>query len=157
MPAHPPAALDLRDGEVWNLYGGQLERQIGSVFARSDALVRALAWLAGVRSPAECKNSWQLAAITGAPHPAGLQHVLGRADGQPDTLRDILRTDVTDDLADPDAIGVIDETGVLKKGSSSAGVARHERGTVGRIENGQIGGFLAYASRHGQTLVDREL
>jgi SRSO17 transposase len=52
---------------------------------------------------------------------------------------------------------VIDETGFLKKGQYSAGVARQYSGTAGRIENCQIGVFLAYASRHGQALLDREL
>jgi SRSO17 transposase len=157
LPENPPAALAMRDVEVWNIYWGQLERRIGSVFARSDALLRAMAYLAGLLSPAERKNSWQLAEMMGAPNPYGFQHLLGRADWQPDTLRDILRSYVTDYLADPDAIGVIDETGFLKKGICSVGVARQYSGTAGRIENCQMGVFLAYASRYGQTLLDREL
>jgi SRSO17 transposase len=157
LPTHPPAALDMQDVEVWNIYWGQLERRIASVFARSDALLCAMSYLAGLLSPAERKNSWQLAEIMGAPNPYGFQHLLGRADWQPDTLRDFLRTYVTDYLADPDAIGVIDETGFLKKGTHSAGVARQYSGTAGRIENCQMGVFLAYASRYGQTLLDREL
>jgi SRSO17 transposase len=52
---------------------------------------------------------------------------------------------------------VIDETGFLKKGRHSAGVARQYSGTAGRIENCQIGVFMAYASHHGQVLLDREL
>ena len=52
---------------------------------------------------------------------------------------------------------VIDETGFLKKGRHSAGVARQYSGTAGRIENCQIGVFLGYASRLGHTLLDREL
>jgi SRSO17 transposase len=157
LPESSPAALDIRDVQVWSIYWGQLERRISSVFARSDALVRAMSYLTGLLSPAERKNSWQLAEIMGAPNPYGFQHLLGRADWQPDTLRDFLRTYVTDYLADPDAIGVIDETGFLKKGTHSAGVARQYSGTAGRIENCQMGVFLAYASRYGQTLLDREL
>jgi SRSO17 transposase len=157
LPENSPAALDIRDVQVWSIYWGQLERRISSVFARSDALVRAMSYLTGLLSPAERKNSWQLAEIMGAPNPYGFQHLLGRADWQPDTLRDFLRTYVTDYLADPDAIGVIDETGFLKKGTHSAGVARQYSGTAGRIENCQMGVFLAYASRYGQTLLDREL
>ena len=93
-------------------------------------------------SPAERKTSWQLAEITGDPNPYGFQHVLGRAEWEPDALRDLLFTYVTDYLADPEAVGVIDETGFLKKGVHSAGVGRHYSGTVGRIENCQIGVFL---------------
>ena len=150
-------ALDLLDVQVWNVYWAQVERRIGSVFARSDARTRAMAYLAGLLSPAERKNSWQLAEISGDPNPYGFQHLLGRADWDPDALRDRLRTYVTDYLADLDAVGVIDETGFLKKGVHSAGVARQYSGTAGRVENCQMGVFLAYASGHGHTLLDREL
>src|SRR6266508_4496073 len=157
LSQHSPVELDLLDVQVWNVYWAEVERRIGPVFARSDALSRAMSYLAGLLSPAERKNSWQLAEISGDPNPYGFQHLLGRADWDADTLRDRLRTYVTDYLADPDAVGVIDETGFLKKGSHSAGVARQYSGTAGRVENCQIGVFLAYASCQGQTLLDREL
>ena len=153
----PLAELDLLDVQVWNVYWAQVERRIRPLFARSDAHKRALTYLAGLLSPAERKNSWQLAEISGDPNPYGFQHLLGRADWDADALRDRLRTYLTDYLGDDDAVGVLDETGFLKKGSHSAGVARQYSGTAGRIENCQIGVFLAYASRHGQTLLDREL
>ena len=95
--------------------------------------------------------------ICGSPNPYGFQHLLGRADWQPDTLRDTLRTYVIDYLATHDAVAAIDETGFLKKGMLSAGVARQYSGTAGRVENCQIGVFLVYASELGQTLLDREL
>jgi SRSO17 transposase len=157
LSQQPPAELELLDVQVWNVYWAQVERRIGSVFARSDARERAMSYLAGLLSPAERKNSWQLAEISGDPNPYGFQHLLGRADWNPDALRDRLRTYVTDYLADPDAVGVIDESGFLKKGRQSAGVARQYSGTAGKIENCQIGVFLAYASAHGHTLIDREL
>lgn len=153
----PPAELDLLDVQVWNVYWAQVERRIGPVFARSDAHKRALSYLAGLLSPAERKNSWQLAEISGDSNPYGFQHLLGRADWDADELRDLLRTYATDYLAAPHAVGVIDETGFLKKGRHSAGVARQYSGTAGKVENCQIGVFLAYASEMGQTLLDREL
>jgi SRSO17 transposase len=116
-----------------------------------------MTYLAGLLSLAERKNSWQLAEISGDPNPYGFQHLLGRADWDADVLRDKLRTYVTDYLAEPDAVGVIDETGFLKKGTHSAGVARQYSGTAGRVENCQMGVFLAYASAQGHTLLDREL
>src|SRR5215211_8849691 len=94
------------------------------VFARSDARERAMAYLVGLLSPTERKNSWQLAEISGHSNPYGFQHLLERADWNPDVLRDRLRTYVTDYLADSRAVGVIDETGFLKKGRHSASVAR---------------------------------
>jgi SRSO17 transposase len=150
--------LDAYDVQVWNaVYWAEVERRITPIFARSDALARAMAYLAGLLSPAERKNSWQLAEISGAANPYGFQHLLGRADWHPDALRDCLRTYITDYLMDNEAVGVIDETGFLKKGQHSAGVARQYSGTAGRIENSQIGVFLAYASQYGHTLLDREL
>jgi len=149
--------LDLLDVQVWRLYWGDIERRIGPFFARSEARCRAMSYLAGLLSPVERKNSWQLAEITGDRTPYGFQHLLGRADWDPDALRDCLRTYVTDYLAEPDAVGVLDETGFLKKGTHSAGVARQYSGTAGRIENCQIGVFLAYATSRAQTLLDREL
>ena len=60
-------------------------------------------------------------------------------------------------LGDADGVLVVDETGFLKKGDKSAGVQRQYSGTAGRIENCQIGVFLAYASAKGRTLLDRKL
>lgn len=150
-------ALDLLDVQVWNVYWGDVARRIDPVFTRLEARTRATAYLAGLLSPVERKNSWQLAEITGDVNPYGFQHLLGRAEWDPDVLRDRLYAYVIDYLHAPETIGVIDETGFLKKGLHSAGVARQYSGTAGRIENCQMGVFLAYASAHGHTLLDREL
>jgi SRSO17 transposase len=160
MHEPPPStsnALDLQDVQAWHRYWTEIEGRIGSVFARSDALTRAMSYLAGLLSPAERKNSWQLAEIRGDANPYGFQHLLGRADWDPDALRDRLLRYVSDYLATEGAVGVLDETGFVKKGVHSAGVARQYSGTAGRVENCQVGVFLAYASEHGQTLLDREL
>ena len=78
--ASPPPALDQLDVQVWSQYWVEIERRIGPVFARSEARTRAMAYLAGLLSPAERKNSWQLAEISGDSNPYGFQHLLGRAD-----------------------------------------------------------------------------
>ena len=149
--------LDLLDVQVWRLYWAEIERRIGPAFPRSEARARALSYLGGLVSPAERKNSWQLAEICGHQTPYGFQHLLGRAVWDAEALRDDLRTYVVDYLADPNAVGVLDETGFLKKGTQSAGVARQYSGTAGRVTNCQIGVFLTYASCHGHTLLDRDL
>src|ERR671933_2906221 len=92
----PSAELDLLDVQVWNIYWAEIERRIGPLFARSDARERAMSYLSGLLSPAERKNSWQLAEISGDANPYGFQHLLGRADWDADTLRDRLYTYVTD-------------------------------------------------------------
>lgn len=150
--------LDEHDVQLWHqVYWAEVERRIGPVFARSDSRAQVMAYLTGLLSPAERKNSWQLAEITGAATPYGFQYLLGRAEWCPDALRDALRDYVRTYLEHPQAIGVLDETGFLKKGTQSVGVARHYSGTAGRVENCQIGVFLTYASCHGHTLLDREL
>src|SRR5215207_595018 len=153
-----PQMLDELDVQTWHsVYWAELERRISPVFARSDARKRALAYLAGLLSPVERKNAWQLAEINGDPNPYGFQHLLGRADWDSDVLRDRLRSYVIDYLASPDAVGVLDETGFVKKGQHSVGVSRQYSGTAGRIENCQIAVFLSYATSLGHTLLDREL
>src|ERR671937_666693 len=161
MALHNEASLPLVDQEISAVQGGtayltDIERRLAPYFARAEPRQRALAYLRGLLSAAERKNSWQLAEISGAATPYGFQHLLGRADWEPDAVRDELRWYVLDHLRDPDAVLVIDETGFLKKGRHSAGVARQYSGTAGRIENCQIGVFLAYAGRHGQVLKHRE-
>lgn len=135
----------------------EAEQRLRPYFARSEAHQRSVAYLRGLLSPTERKNSWQLAETVGEATPYGFQHLLGRADWDADAVRDALRQYVHDYLRDSNAILVIDETGFLKKGTHSAGVARQYSGTAGRIENCQIGVFLAYVSAHGHTLLDREL
>jgi SRSO17 transposase len=143
--------------EGWAEGLGGLVDRIGPLFARSEARERALAYLQGLLSPVTRKNSWQLAEAVGDPTPYGFQHLLGRADWDADAVRDELRGYVTEHLGDPSGVGVLDETGFLKKGAKSVGVARQYSGTAGRVENCQIGVFLAYASPEGRTFLDREL
>lgn len=111
----------------------------------------------GLLSPAERQNSWQVAEVSGDATPYGLQHLLGRALWRVDAVRDELRHDIGPQLGDAQAVLVIDETGVLKKGRHSAGGARQYSGTAGRMANGQVGVFLTYASRHGHAFIDRAL
>jgi len=138
-------------------YLADVERRLAPYFARSESRQRALAYLRGLLSPIGRKNSWQLAEVSGEATPYGFQHLLGRADWEADAVCDELRRYLVQHLRDPDAVLVIDETGFVKKGHHSAGVARQYSGTAGRIENCQIGVFLAYASHLGRTLLDREL
>lgn len=159
MPPDPaaPRPLDASDVQTWQCWWDEIACRIAPIFARAESRQQVMAYLSGLLSPAERKNSWQLAEISGASTPYGFQHLLGRAAWNPDQLRDALRSYVLEHLGDPAAIGVLDETGFLKKGTHSVGVTRHYTGTAGRVENCQIGVFLAYASPHGQTLLDREL
>ena len=149
--------VDLATVESWTDHLVEIEQRLGPHFARSEARQRAMAYVQGLLSPAERKNSWQLAEVMGDATPYGFQNLLGRASWTADGVRDELQQYVKDYLADPEAVLIIDETGFLKKGQASVGVARQYSGTAGRVENCQIGVFLAYAGEQGQTLLDREL
>ncbi|MFP5260385.1 MAG: IS701 family transposase [Blastocatellia bacterium] len=129
----------------------------GHHFPRSEPRQRVIAYLKGLLGPVERKNGWQLAEQAGDTSPYGMQHLLGRARWDADAVRDDLQAYVIEHLADPDGVLILDGTGFIKKGSKSAGVARQYSGTAGRIENCQIGVFLAYASAKGRTFLDREL
>ena len=126
-------------------------------FLRAEPRRHVLAYLQGLLSSVERKNSWQLAEQAGDPRPYRFQHLLGRAAWEADEVRDDLQTYVREHLADPDGVLIVDETGFLKKGEESVGVQRQYSGTAGRIENCQIGVFLAYAAARGHTFLDRAL
>src|SRR5437868_9079836 len=149
------AALD--EVAAWARGLGALQARIAHRFARLEPRRRALQYLKGLLSPVERKNGWQLAEQAGEPTPDGMQRLLATADWDAEQVRDDLRAYVVEHLGDPAAVLVIDETGFLKKGTKSVGVQRQYSGTAGRIENCQIGVFLAYASATGRTFLDREL
>jgi SRSO17 transposase len=132
-------------------------QRLGQYFPRSEPRKRAVEYLRGLLSDVERKNGWQLAERLGEATPYGVQHLLGRADWDADAVRDDLVRYAHHHLADTNGVLVVDETGFLKKGTKSAGVQRQYSGTAGRIENCQIGVFLAFTGRHGHTLMDREL
>ena len=136
--------------------GGLVER-IAPRFVRAEPRRRAAAYLRGLLAPVERKNGWQLAEAAGDRTPDAVQDFLSRMRWNADAVRDDLQAYAIEQFGDADAVLVLDETGFLKKGSKSAGVARQYSGTAGRIENAQIGVFLGYASRHGRALIDRAL
>lgn len=120
---------------------------------------RAQSYVRGLLGTVERKNSWQLAEFLGDSEPYGIQQLLYRASWDVEKTRDELILAAKEYLlkAEEKGVLVVDETGFLKKGKHSAGVKRQYSGTAGRIENSQIGVFLALVGSLGQTLIDREL
>ena len=141
----------------WTAALDQVQARLGPRFRRREPRQRVRAYLVGLLSPIERKNGWQLAEQAGESTPTGMQRVLSGAHWDAEAVRDDLRRYVVAHLGDPAAVLVVDETGFLKKGAKSVGVQRQYSGTAGRIENCQIGVFLAYASRHGHAFLDRAL
>jgi SRSO17 transposase len=97
------------------------------------------------------------AEAAGDPGPWRQQAILGRGQWDADALRDVVREYALETLGDEDAVLVIDETGFLKQGKASCGVARQYTGSAGKITNCQIGVFASYVSRHGHAFIDRAL
>jgi SRSO17 transposase len=141
----------------WRAELAELQERLGELFGQAAARRQANLDLEGLLSAVERKNGWQLAEQIGDARPWRTQRVLSRTLWEADAARDRCREYVVEHLGAADGVLVIDETGFLKKGSKSAGVARQYSGTAGRIENCQIGVFLAYASGRGHALIDREL
>ena len=142
---------------AWERELAALKERISPVFGRSEVRATAGAFLDGLLSDVARKTGWLLAEQAGLERPYRIQSLLGRSLWEADALRDRVRAYVIEALGDEDGVLVIDETGFVKKGAHSVGVSRQYSGTAGRIENCQIGVFLAYASRFGQALIDRRL
>ncbi|WP_436969504.1 IS701 family transposase [Actinacidiphila glaucinigra] len=149
--------ITARVAEQWDLELDDLFVTIGHRFGRVELRRRMRDYVRGLLAPVARKNSWQLAEQAGHTTPDGLQHLLAGAKWNPDDIRDDLQEFVADKLGDNDGVLIIDDTGFIKKGVTSAGVQRQYSGTAGRTENCQIGVFAAYATSLGRALIDREL
>jgi SRSO17 transposase len=135
----------------------QLHERIAGRFGRAEPRARVRRYIAGLVAGLERKNGWTLAEWAGQVSPDGMQRLLRRADWDVDGVRDDVRAYVVEQLGEPDGVLIADDTGFLKKGTRSAGVQWQYSGTAGRTENCQAGVLLAYASRYGHALIDREL
>ena len=142
----------------WSEALGELHERISHRFARSEARSRVKRYLVGLLGCVERKNAWQMAEAIGERDPQGVQRLLNSAKWDAEEVRDDLREYVVEHLADEETgILIVDETGLLKKGEKSVGVARQYTGTAGDTVNCQVGVFLAYASEKGAAFVDRAL
>src|SRR5229473_4636484 len=134
-----------------------LHARIGPHFRRAEVRERVGRFLAGLLSRVERKNGWQLAEELDESGPQGVQRLLNAAEWDEEAVRDELRGYVVAHLEEEHAVLVVDETGFVKKGKKSVGVARQYSGTAGRRENSQVGVFLLYASAKGHAFIDRAL
>lgn len=136
----------------------ELHRRIGHRFSRSEARQRVGRYLFGLLGRVERKNGWHLAEAIGETDPQGVQRLLNSAKWDADAVRDDLREYVVEHLGDEHSgVLIADETGFLKKGKKSVGVACQYTGTAGDTVNCQVGVFLAYASNKGAAFIDRAL
>jgi len=131
--------------------------QVAARFGRVEPRRRARGFVLGLLADLPRKNCWSIAEHAGDGTPDGMQYLLARARWDADGIRDDLRGYVAERLGDAGAVLVVDETGDVKKGTASAGVARQYTGTAGKVENAQVAAYLTYAAPRGHALIDREL
>src|SRR5712691_1685439 len=135
----------------------EISEQIAPRFKRAEVRSRMGRYLRGLLASVERKNGWQMAEELGEANAHGVQRLLAEADWDEEAVRDDLRGYVIEHLGAAGGILAVDETGFVKKGKQSAGVARQYSGTAGRRENSQVGVFLLYASSKGAAFIDRAL
>jgi len=143
--------------ELWAQSLRDVKSRLRPLFTQDRVAASAELFLDGLLGEERRKTGWMRAEAAGDPGPWRQQAILGRGRWSADALRDIVRDYVLERLADDDAVLVIDETGFLKQGKGSCGVARQYTGSAGKITNCQIGVFACYVSRHGHAFIDRAL
>ena len=142
----------------WSDALADLHGRIARRFARAEVRERVRCYLTGLLGRVERKNGWQLAEAIGEPSPRGVQRLLNAAAWDAEGVRDDLRTYVVDHRGErASGVLILDDTGFVKKGRTSCGVARQSTGTVGDTANAQVGVFLASASEKGAAFIDRAL
>src|SRR5213080_502403 len=142
---------------LWAASLREIKQRIRPLFKQERVARNVGLFLEGLLGDEQRKTGWMRAEAAGDPGPWRQQAILGRRDWDADGLCDIVRDYVIEHLADDDAVLVIDETGFLKQGKASCGVARQYTGSAGKITNCQIGVFATYVSRHGHAFIDRTL
>jgi SRSO17 transposase len=143
--------------ELWASSLREVKGRIRPLFSQERVARSAGQFLDGLLGNEARKTGWMRAEAAGDLGPWRQQAILGRGRWDADALRDIVREYALETLADEDAVLVIDETGFLKQGKASCGVARQYTGSAGKITNCQIGVFASYVSRHGHAFIDRAL
>jgi SRSO17 transposase len=143
--------------ELWCVELRQVKADLRALFPHPSVATSAAAFLDGLLGPERRKTGWMRAEAAGDPGPWRQQAVLGRSHWDADALRDMVRDYALETLASPGAVLVIDETGFLKQGVRSCGVARQYTGSAGKITSCQIGVFAAYVSNKGCAFIDRQL
>ena len=143
--------------ELWASSLRDMKARIRPLFGQERVAASAGQFLDGLLGNEPRKTGWMRAEAAGDPGPWRQQAILGRGRWDADALRDIVRDYALETLADEAAVLVIDETGFLKQGKASCGVARQYTGSAGKITNCQIGVFASYVSRHGHAFIDRAL
>src|SRR3984885_4242492 len=143
--------------ELWASSLRDVKQRMRPLFSQDRVAASAGQFLDGLLGNEPRKTGWMRAEAAGDPGPWRQQAILGRGSWDADAFCELVRDYALETLADDDAVLVIDETGFLKQGKATCGVARQYTGSAGKITNCQIGVFASYVSRHGHAFIDRAL
>lgn len=127
------------------------------LFARSESREQARKYVRGLLASLERKTNWQLAECLEDRTPDRMQRLLYRVSWDAEQARDRLQQFIIERFGEPEAIGVLDETGIPKKGNASVGVAKQYCGAIGKIERCQVATLLTYSTARGHVFLDRRL
>ena len=130
--------------ELWASSLRVVKTRMRVLFTQKRVAASAVQFLDGLLGDERRKTGWMRAEAAGDPGPWRQQALLGRGRWDADALHDIVRDYVVQMLGAADAVLVIDETGFLKQGKASCGVARQYTGSAGKITNCEIGVFVPY-------------
>jgi SRSO17 transposase len=126
-------------------------------FRRSEPREHFWRYMVGQFSTLQRKSIEPIAVQTAASSVRAMQRWMSDVPWDDAQMLQIYHQRVANDMGEPDGVLIIDETGFPKKGKDSVGVARQYCGSLGKVENCQVGVFAAYASRQGYALVDKRL
>jgi SRSO17 transposase len=157
-PVENTDSVTIADLNAWHVEFEEVCARFEGRWFRTESREHFRQYLRGLLAPLERKNSWTISEFTGERRPSAVQRFVSLTPWDADGLRDEVRAYALEQFADERAVLIADPTGFAKKGRKSAGVQRQYSGTLGRIDNCQIGVFLAYANTTGdRVLIDREL
>lgn len=157
-PVVDDESVSCSDLQDWSTEFEGLTGRVSGLFVHPNSRTHSRQYLEGLLAPIERKNGWTIAEYVGEKEPKAMQRFLNLTAWNADDLRDLNLDYVIENLGDPDGVLIADPTGFAKKGKKSAGVQRQYSGTLGRVDNCQIGTFLAFVNTAGdRALVDREL
>jgi len=151
--------FDIEKGDINNFINELkgFHEQFGDCFYRSESRDHFYKYMVGQFSELERKSIEPIALNVKDGKVRAMQRFISDAQWDDDNIIAKCHSLINEDLGSPDGVLIFDETGFVKKGNDSIGVAKQYCGTIGKVENCQVGVFAAYASEHGYGLVDKRL
>ena len=155
--AVPKFELERKDVSNFALELKGFHENFADCFLRSESRDNFYRYMAGQFSPLERKSIEPIAFAMEGGKVRAMQRFVSDAPWDDEKIMHKYRNCINEDLGHPDGAIIFDETGFVKKGEESIGVGRQYCGTIGKVDNCQVGVFAAYTSAYGYALVDKRL